>query len=490
MFKNIKNKIFISIVILFWMSVEAAGQSGTMIIVSANETNVAIFLDGDYIDTYQGQSLKVLVSPGKHMIEARKKDYSPDTKEITVPADEVVPVKFILQRAGSFRTVTPEEAEIRHGVGILTIRTLDDGWKVQIDGDPRVIEIPATLKEVSAGEHKLIIMRQGEIFEKNIRIPVDGKLVFDLDKNLAELKKETEKKRWEEQLNLMFSDSARLINCIENYDIDYLNIENNINTLLQQIEAISSQIKAKSISTAELSRTINSHPMYKTFEFLKNTNYPRREINNRVNNSLDYNDIAFIRKVISLSNLSNEGFKRKLYIGYALDKSASIVSGKGILKAVDTTGKEYRFLIKAELQTGAIIAHIILFPFYTLFDLVHILTPLGYINWTPPDNYDRVYEKIRTPEYGEGRELLLWAIYRQQQIIESMPEDLKNDMSKLETSHNDIENLTNQQKQKEDQVLVMKSTLKEMPNKKSEDEAAFKIICQQLSSFRKTRPRN
>ena len=134
----------------------------TQLKIQTEPAGAKVMIDGESKGTSP-----VVVTPGKHVIEATKNGFQKARRVVTVPPNQTLPVSI------SLKPLT----------GLLLIHTNPDDAAVQVDGIDRG-QSPLFLMDVSLGQHIVKFTKIGYL-DKEIEINVKSRSPMRIDKNLS-----------------------------------------------------------------------------------------------------------------------------------------------------------------------------------------------------------------------------------------------------------------------------------------------------------------
>jgi hypothetical protein len=136
-----------------------------------------------------------VLKPGKYEVILEKKGYNTEAKTVEIIQGEVGKLHFTLQKPSLARKLF----SIRKGKGNLTVITDTSDVSIYLDGKKETVSSPATIKDIPAGLHNLILVSGEYAMSDEILIRTDKTRVVKKSfeqfkaKRLAELKEQEEK---------------------------------------------------------------------------------------------------------------------------------------------------------------------------------------------------------------------------------------------------------------------------------------------------------
>lgn len=152
--------------------------------LTANESNVDIFLDGELKgQIHKEKPFVKRISIGSHLLTVKKKFFKTESIKLSLDENEVFVYNFELINSPGWKEDTPGHSKVIQAKGNLTILTEHNDYIVYVDGVKKIP--PFALKNIAASNYEIkIVSPQGE---KNISATVeDGEnVIIDLDKILS-----------------------------------------------------------------------------------------------------------------------------------------------------------------------------------------------------------------------------------------------------------------------------------------------------------------
>jgi len=168
--------------------------SSGYVYVTSNPSGAVLKVDGKL---KAKTPVMLRLSSGKHKIEATLKSYAGQVSTVNVIADEIIKLHFDLKKG----PVSQKPVFFKKGKGAITIITDIPDAEIFIDGYKIEEKTPATVKDLSAGLHSIIVVKGNFAVSRKIFVRTNKTTVLnikfkDMEKVYAEkLKKEMEEKR-------------------------------------------------------------------------------------------------------------------------------------------------------------------------------------------------------------------------------------------------------------------------------------------------------
>jgi len=126
--------------------------------VTSEPAGIEVVVDGRSVGS---TPVQVELKSGQHMVEALQQHYLPQANRVDLPADEIRKMHFVLTKGSPFVVQKSQEVLVTAGVGRVNVISEPMGATIEVDGRRVEERAPVTLKDVSAGEHE-VVLRLGD----------------------------------------------------------------------------------------------------------------------------------------------------------------------------------------------------------------------------------------------------------------------------------------------------------------------------------------
>jgi len=165
-FKFLLNLIISISLILVNAPIVFAGEG--YLDVTSRPEGVSIVIEGKVKGT---TPTMVTLMPGSYEVTAKKENFTPETRRVTINDGEVKSLEFILQQGPAWEVEETIKENVVKGLGKLTVITDIRGATVEIDGNMVPKKTPFTLKNVQAGPHRITIYHNNRVVvDKTVNI--------------------------------------------------------------------------------------------------------------------------------------------------------------------------------------------------------------------------------------------------------------------------------------------------------------------------------